>query len=942
LWYALPDHRRLAVADAAAKLFTENAPLIKTKSIGSKKRRRVQKTFVGKDAARWLVASGKAADMEDAVKFGELMLAGNLIRDLDEGGSFQSSSKRTYGFVVEDQDRDPAKVSPSVVTLVHQAMRPKVPRCGVGKATATQAPFELVEGWLKLRIGAKKETRRYCVLARYPIAYVLYYYNSDIGAIPKGFVNLQTCKFQVSHQPTRHHPTKPQDTFMIRATSGAGETSIEICATATSGFELERWIAGFIHAGAAYTEAIPPNIQNAPDIYGFTAFNAADKPVSFDAFRGKPLLIVIADAADNSGSSSSAATAPAGSKKQFEELAKLAAKWKDSGLCICIFPGTQLMLASNSRANSSSSSGAVRAAAPIIHTNTSTAGKNNGKDGTGSSVGSNLITMASCNFNGCGCPRLAVPSVLAYAKSNMPGPCGTWVAANFEKFLFDSDGKPVQRFAAHAPMGVASDLNSEIRRLVGPIMLATGPNTPTTSQLMISEEEGDDEGEEETATAEDALPGPGHAAVQSTAPAAGPPPVILGRKVRTPQLNRGNTVPANLMGGGASTVHAKPRTPLLRKGKTIAAGIADSMHRHPPKPAYIDPSVKYFTVGGAGPFPRSPITTPTSFRPPPHTPLTPQTPTPAAGRAPPGYSGAAAHAGKTPTPGQEPPPYIGSATKRSGSYMDTVGSSPPPPSSPAGAPPPHDLEITAAVIRAAASSAFASLQQFSASASYAGMAADLGSQLEYTDDIGWCVHEDEAPSIACVARINATQPATVPPTADGSSSDGVVGATQPLRANTSHIAAAKARYLARKVSTPALPASQAASPTPAPQSPAQAEGPASSPAPVMCLPAARRRTNSTSTSTKRVASAATIASSPASPLRERTNSLEMHRDRTGSVSGEQPAGTKRAPATSSLTAAAGLGRAPTAAPSPLRGVNRVQGRAFLIPGLRLPVNGTVL
>eukprot|EP00729_Bicosta_minor_P004679 gene4679-9722_t len=133
-WAGLTPEKQKEVVDAAVAM--SSATIIKP--VKSGKRKRVQKTFTGEDAANWLISTRRAKGRKSAIAFGELLLAGNLIRDLDNTGTFQTG-KRLFGFVAEDELRDPAKVSPSVRTLVFNAMLSK---------------RELVEGWLTLKISS--------------------------------------------------------------------------------------------------------------------------------------------------------------------------------------------------------------------------------------------------------------------------------------------------------------------------------------------------------------------------------------------------------------------------------------------------------------------------------------------------------------------------------------------------------------------------------------------------------------------------------------------------------------------------------------------------------------------------------------------------------------------------------------------------------------------
>ena len=548
--------------------------------------------------------------------------------------------------------RDPAKVSPSVRTLVFNAMLSK---------------RELVEGWLTLKISSvsgngstsnsktkTKTSRRYCVLAKYPIAQVLYYYNTDVAATPKGFVNLHSCKFNVAHHQTKlpkhhssssssskkkkkkmrqQHKEKPQDTFTIKASS-VGNQAIEITATAPTGGEMERWVAGFVHAGAEYTEQIEPQIRNAPDIYGFTAFDAAAKPVSFDAFRGKTVLITTVAPTDPQ--------APL----QFAQLRELQAKFHSAGLRVVVFPSNQLSSAAAAAAAAGTNGQMKQSSIALLPLDM--AGIQNAT--TAPTAKEALVIMATANVNGCGCLRLAVPPLLGYLKSSLQGSRGDYMQHTFEKYLVSHEGKPIKRIGADvAPrrlepelremLGISAAALLNVRRRRVP---AGGGAAETRFRTAAAAAAAEDASEDAAALlntslrmqaaaltpSKAALSLSSSAAATSAATAAsgatitptrptsaagsggggaacnsGQPPrlrspkgeAVSPSKFSMLKLGRGTSVPANMLSSPGGLLTPKTKA-LLLKSKTVASGIGLVG-----VVATFDPNVPYFTPNGSGP-----------------------------------------------------------------------------------------------------------------------------------------------------------------------------------------------------------------------------------------------------------------------------------------------------------------------------------------------------
>eukprot|EP00729_Bicosta_minor_P007906 gene7906-6903_t len=765
-WAGLTPEKQKEVVDAAVAM--SSATIIKP--VKSGKRKRVQKTFTGEDAANWLISTRRAKGRKSAIAFGELLLAGNLIRDLDNTGTFQTG-KRLFGFVAEDELRDPAKVSPSVRTLVFNAMLSK---------------RELVEGWLTLKISSVSGNGSTS--------------NSKTKTKTR-FVNLHSCKFNVAHHQTKlpkhhssssssskkkkkkmrqQHKEKPQDTFTIKASS-VGNQAIEITATAPTGGEMERWVAGFVHAGAEYTEQIEPQIRNAPDIYGFTAFDAAAKPVSFDAFRGKTVLITTVAPTDPQ--------APL----QFAQLRELQAKFHSAGLRVVVFPSNQLSSAAAAAAAAGTNGQMKQSSIALLPLDM--AGIQNAT--TAPTAKEALVIMATANVNGCGCLRLAVPPLLGYLKSSLQGSRGDYMQHTFEKYLVSHEGKPIKRIGADvAPrrlepelremLGISAAALLNVRRRRVP---AGGGGAETRFRTAAAAAAAEDASEDAAALlntslrmqaaaltpSKAALSLSSSAAATSAATAAsgatitptrptsaagsgggsaacnsGQPPrlrspkgeAVSPSKFSMLKLGRGTSVPANMLSSPGGLLTPKTKA-LLLKSKTVASGIGLVG-----VVATFDPNVP-------------PVTTPSKWRPPVHTPLTPQTggkhgaaaaAAAAAHRgAPPSYPGKNASVAASALPAtisgstsassfmtpNTKQPLTPSFTAATGSGSAITTSTPPAMAAIVSTP---NRAVASAVVEAAALSAFASFRKLEVS-----KGKSLAS-LEFLTDIGWCIHEDEQAS----------------------------------------------------------------------------------------------------------------------------------------------------------------------------------------------------
>lgn len=142
----------------------------------------------------------------------------------------------------------------------------------------------------------------------------------------------------------------------------------------------------------------------AAQFYQFTAKSLQGKEVSMDAYRGKTVLVV------NTASK-------CGLTPQYEGLEKLYQKYKDKGLVILGFPCNQF--AGQEPGNEKSIS-----------------------EGCLINYGVSFPMFSKIDVNG-----EAAHPIYKYLKKELSGWFGNKVKWNFTKFLIDSNGKPVKRFA---------------------------------------------------------------------------------------------------------------------------------------------------------------------------------------------------------------------------------------------------------------------------------------------------------------------------------------------------------------------------------------------------------------------------------------------------------------------------------------------------------------
>lgn len=109
------------------------------------------------------------------------------------------------------------------------------------------------------------------------------------------------------------------------------QAKLDMVGIAASHLQVERWIRTFVIAGATYAERFRRGITGARSIYDFTAYDIYRKPVAFDRFRGRVVLVV------NVASRSKLAA------RHFTQLQRLHEDYWDGGkgLVIVAFPCNQ-------------------------------------------------------------------------------------------------------------------------------------------------------------------------------------------------------------------------------------------------------------------------------------------------------------------------------------------------------------------------------------------------------------------------------------------------------------------------------------------------------------------------------------------------------------------------------------------------------------------------
>jgi glutathione peroxidase len=156
------------------------------------------------------------------------------------------------------------------------------------------------------------------------------------------------------------------------------------------------------------------------DFYKFTAETIDGKEISMEDFKGKVVVVV------NTASK-------CGFTPQYEGLQKLYDDYKDRGLVILGFPCDQ-----------------------FAHQEPGTADEI--KQFCSLNYGVNFPLFAKVDVNG---PE-AHP-IFEYLRTTLPGKLGNKIKWNFTKFLIDSEGKPVKRFASAAE---PAKMIKDIKRLI--------------------------------------------------------------------------------------------------------------------------------------------------------------------------------------------------------------------------------------------------------------------------------------------------------------------------------------------------------------------------------------------------------------------------------------------------------------------------------------------
>eukprot|EP00035_Acanthoeca_spectabilis_P025200 m.457307 g.457307 ORF g.457307 m.457307 type:complete len:741 (+) comp21234_c0_seq1:279-2501(+) len=394
-------------------------------------------TFTGAEAVEWLVHTTKTT-REDAMFVAGLMLAGNLIRCLSDRPHFEDTRNSQYCFVADDPPED-------------------------GPSVASTVPHAVLDGWLALSFGARcdvygrvhnRKPPRYCVLKRHGLSYVLYYYSTDHGARPLGFINLKksdACQYISHHCP---NPTRlPTPSFRLRASAVDG-SNLELTATAPCQVQAERWIRAFaVVVGANYVEQIPPTLPAAPDEASLHSFcitgarcGTSNSDRSYRDFAGQAVLVVNVDVTNPHASA------------QFSQLQFLHDEFalrktdRIGGLVLVVYPCDQF-------------DATEELTIDVIRDRIAGFGATLESFIVAGKVSVNGIGTVGSNHADSKTPR--VPPEWAFLKARRFGDRGSYVTWSFTKFLVDGSGTPIRRFEPGASL-------NELRRGVAEVLLSSG------------------------------------------------------------------------------------------------------------------------------------------------------------------------------------------------------------------------------------------------------------------------------------------------------------------------------------------------------------------------------------------------------------------------------------------------------------------------------------
>eukprot|EP00040_Diaphanoeca_grandis_P022878 m.123646 g.123646 ORF g.123646 m.123646 type:complete len:697 (+) comp29004_c0_seq4:278-2368(+) len=378
-WEALGIEKRSRILQVAAAL--KQSGIIK--ETFKRRFRKHHLVFSGSDAMEWMTKCQNLSQ-SDAVQTCQLMIFGNLIRNLSDEVVFKPSKVALYRFISDEH----AQRGPSL-----------------SKIASKDIP---AQGYLELKVCVRSSHTlraskwRYCVLTKQAVKYVLYYYATDIASKPQGFIKFESkLMFTIKHDLKNNTPS-----FKVTTASIDGN-QLEMTARATSFANLEEWIRYFVIAGATYIENITPRIAAMKNIYSFSERNIHNKPISFDKYRGQVMLIV------NVTSKCERTSA-----LHFTQLQSIQDEFRNRGFSIVGFPCDQF----NTERES------VKEMLDSI-----------------ADYGLDFEVMHKVNVNGCG-TSMCVPPIWEYLKSTCAADVGSYVPWNFTKFLVNREGVVVRRY----------------------------------------------------------------------------------------------------------------------------------------------------------------------------------------------------------------------------------------------------------------------------------------------------------------------------------------------------------------------------------------------------------------------------------------------------------------------------------------------------------------
>eukprot|EP00049_Salpingoeca_infusionum_P014893 m.285211 g.285211 ORF g.285211 m.285211 type:complete len:1309 (+) comp15771_c0_seq1:556-4482(+) len=380
---------------------TDLAYLLSLSALSTDKRHNIvgtrKQVMSGQDIVDWLVVNKYAHSRAQAVDVGQLLVIASFLHAVPSEGDFLDSSSFYYRLY----SRDSLKAGPSVRQLY--------------KGIVLQA------GWLTIKTSALAK-KRFCLLVKEGMQVILYFFKHELSTTPAEFIrSFKKTGFMVRYAQSKRRRSATQYGFILTSTA---PNSKQVAVHCHSKYRLlvQGWVDALVRSGAKYTEPAHFDVAQIPNIYGFTVFDRSNKPICFDSFRDKVIVIV-----------NIAATDPL-ANFQLLELKKLHESYAHRGLIIVAFPSDQF--------------------------DTKDQETKEAVDGVIESLALPYTVMSQVQINGPdSCP------LIAFLRStlNEYSQYGLFVPANFEKFLIDRNGIPQRRYSSKCP---PLDMEADITTLL--------------------------------------------------------------------------------------------------------------------------------------------------------------------------------------------------------------------------------------------------------------------------------------------------------------------------------------------------------------------------------------------------------------------------------------------------------------------------------------------